>query len=281
MSITLNTVVARVADVRERGDPQVGLIATITYHLPWKDRIKFYEGLAGELTTITVTGGGSLTRRTPHRYPDSPATAGTGFLSPMYAQPDIAVRPLGKVWERADGWAEFGRDPDTGEPNGLAEVEVNYQRLIFDPASTDPYLSESKRGAGQFLTLPGTPFRFVSDAKPIQQDVGKFIPQIEVQRVYDQAAALAITEDTIFALAGTVNAATFRGRPAGHWMMAMVEDHRAQRIVGTPDVGLALSLVWLPHSWNHIFRRDTGLWEAVTPPIYDEADWSILDSLPA
>jgi hypothetical protein len=78
MSIVLNGVTARVSDVRERGDATVGLVASVTYHLPWLDRIKFYEGLAGELTTITVTGGGSLTRRIPHRYPDSPATAGNG-----------------------------------------------------------------------------------------------------------------------------------------------------------------------------------------------------------
>jgi hypothetical protein len=276
MSITLNTVVARVSDVRERGDPQVGLVASVTYHLPWKDRVKFYEGLAGSLTTITVSGGGSITRRIPHQYPDSLSST---FLAPMYAQPDIAVRPLGKVWERADGWAEFGRDPDTGVANGLAEVTVNYQRLIFDPASTNPYLSESKRGAGQFLTISGMPFRFTSDAKPIQQDIGIFIPQVEVQRVYDQAAAL--DEATVLALAGKVNDASFRGQPAGHWMMGMVEDHIAQRIVGTPDVGLALSLVWLPHSWNAVWRKDTGVWEDVTPPIYQSADFSVLNNLPS
>jgi hypothetical protein len=46
-------------------------------------------------------------------------------------------------------------------------------------------------------------------------------------------------------------------------------------------VGLALSLVWLPHSWNAVWRRDSGVWEEVDPPIYESADWGILDSLPA
>jgi hypothetical protein len=281
MSVTLNTVVARIASVKERGEQQAGLVATVVYHVPWKDRIKFYEGLAGALTTITVTGGGSITRRIAHRYPDSPETAGTSFLSPMYAQPDIQVEPLGKLIERADGWADFGRDPDTGTANGIAEVTVNYQRLIFDPAETTPYLSEAKRGAGSFLTLPGTPFTFTSDGKPIQQDVGLFVPQIEVQRVYDQAGAAALGESALFALVGTVNAATFRGQPAGTWMLAMVEDHRDERLIGAPDVGMALSFVWKPVSWNSIFRRDTGTWEDVTPSIYVPSDWSVFDNLPA
>jgi hypothetical protein len=275
MSVTIGGVVARIAGIKERGDNQAGLVATVTYHVPWMDRFRFYEGLAGELTTITVPGGGSITRRIPNLYPDS---SDDPFIAPMYAQPDIQVEPLGKILEREDGWADFGKDPDTGAVNGLAEVTVNYQRFLLDPNLGQPYLSESKRGSGQFLTLPGTPFRFVSDAKPIQQDVGKYIPQIEVQRVYDRAGAL--DEATLFGLAGTVNAATWRDQPAGTWMMAMIEDHISRVMLGTPEVGAALSLLWRPYPWNHVFRRDSGLWEQVTPLIYDEADWSPLDDLP-
>jgi hypothetical protein len=153
---------------------------------------------------------------------------------------------------------------------------VPYKTLKWDvEGSNSVYVTEDLEGAAQMITLPGSPFRFASDSKPINQDVGMLMPQISLSRSYAQVPYI---DDRIWSLIGTVNAATFRGQAVGTFLFEAVRTHQESFALGGTNYGIDISMLFRPISWNKVFRSDNATWDTVTPVIYQPGDYSVFDS---
>jgi len=260
MAVTLNGVSARVVSVVEQ-TTDLGLEAQVEYHCPWSQRHSFLLGLAGDVVTTGSQSSGTVTRRIPHLYPDSPTDI------PLYAVTSgVKLTPLGPAMQRADGWVEYGK---VGA-NGLARVEATYRPLEYDPDDQVIY-EESIDGAGQFLTLPGRPYTV--GGVPIGQDIAIYMPQINVQRTFRFASYI---DDRIFTTAGKVNDATFKGQAAGTWLFGEPQVRVTRTALGTITRDVTVSLIWRSQPWNYVLNPSTGTWGLVSPTIYSSASFGWL-----
>jgi hypothetical protein len=271
-TFTLGGVSAWIVSVEESWDED-GPAAEVVYRTYYNDRWTFVRELAGKVTSSGSPATGQISRLIPHAYP-----APVAFDRKLYAQPSIKIKPDNGLAIRDDGagWCNYGKTIAGVDHPGTALITVPYKTLKWDvEGSNSVYVTEDLEGAAQMITLPGSPFRFASDSKPINQDVGMLMPQISLSRSYAQVPYI---DDRIWSLIGTVNAATFRGQAVGTFLFEAVRTHQESFALGGTNYGIDISMLFRPISWNKVFRSDNATWDTVTPVIYQPGDYSVFDS---
>lgn len=151
--------------------PESGPVATVHFKVPWAERHKLMQALAGPVITV-----GGLTRRVPFAYPDSPN---------LYCMEIGQTRGL-KYRTREDGWGSY----ESAVFPATFKVPA-WQFEAGDPgdpnrdASGQPWTTTKIKTSGEVLSVPGGTYLWVAgpDAgKPVEESqLGIVRPKVEIE----------------------------------------------------------------------------------------------------
>jgi hypothetical protein len=248
--------------IRERW-ASTGPTATVKFKCLWTDRYR----LAQELVGTSVAAGNQIIRVVPFAYPTSPN---------LFCMPDLDIEPHGKPIRESSGWlsykyaivtANFGTPPysfDNSDPSGK------------------PWTVTNMDVGGEFLTLPGSTYRF-PDGTPTNTPIGKVIPQVTFSLKRHWMPYLPVGE--MLTLVGKVNDASFDiggfACPEGTLLFMAGPNDRQTDTTGSVTQEVQYKLVYRSVPWNfYLHPNRTSGFQAVTDgngdPPYESGDFTIL-----
>jgi hypothetical protein len=240
---------------------------------PWSSKTEFLMAVGGLEEDITYPGGITVSRVVPLKFPsDDPD------LDSLYA-------------------ADCNIDA-AGMPSVHATEEITYSRALarvffrsepfFMMGGDFPLVSYQFGGGADFITRPGSAYRFPSDGLKLNQDVGVLIPWRDFSVTFHNIPQP--DEELYDNLAGRVNSAPFT-LPNGRTYAPGLIQYLAPAGGFTRTIGNVTSwtishrfkLRYIPH--NQIMRPDGTAFEAPVDdggaPIIPSADLSLLYGTPA
>ncbi|MDB5350533.1 MAG: hypothetical protein JWN86_1780 [Planctomycetota bacterium] len=243
----------------ESGDTSSGK-STLRYHGPWSQRRAFIKNLLGYRTiTGNVQGSYTITTVPAYKYPAITDLA-------MYAM-SYAVKSAG---------------PCTGDPT-LTGDQVAYQNCFVDVNFSTPdyqigeganadggingttYLKESGSLGVEMLITPQSVWKFVSDGKKVDSEVGIPFPTEE----YNITRFLMpfVPRYQADLCRGKVNNALFRGYAAGTLLfLGMEYDQGEVDANGLLTYQIDYKFSCKLTGWNKIMRPDTGVFDTLVLP---------------
>lgn len=155
-----------------------------------------------------------------------------------------------------------------------AVIDVDFSTPQFDMTGQNAFLTENMRFGGNMITLPGSSYHFPSDSSKVNQDVGRFVPEVELNITKQMVPGLDVT--TILSLTGKVNNAPFLGGAEGTVLFTGANSDRQTTATFVQSFQIQLSFMYRPVPWNQLCRPDGTGFEAVQDGggngIYQEAD---------
>jgi hypothetical protein len=255
--------VVRMHRDHERAWDESGRTMRILYKVP-HDVIDLFEYAVGGKPETFGTGTGSITRIVPLQCPDSP------LLYACYVRSTSCEGGGGSVGA-------------TTVPRKYKYyfMEVGFKFYGYDFGGDRPFLSLSVEGGGNFITLPGSAYKFPSDNLRINQDPGRFVPEVNYLLTIHMLSSF---DETLYVpYLGKVNSADFlnlSSYPAGTVRFDRLVGNYESFISGFRNWSVAFALAYRPVDWNAIMRPDTGVFEVVHnsagDPIYESADLNAL-----
>lgn len=147
-------------------NPETGPQATVRFKCLWSDHYALVNGLLGLWSGTSPSGVAYVG---PYEYPPSPNLFCTSVSS---------IVGLGKPFIIPNNFL--------GQTVGLpwiarkrAIVTAHFTRPAYQPATNGGYFSIQFAGAGEFLTLPETTYRF-ADGTPTNTPIGILIPEAQI-----------------------------------------------------------------------------------------------------
>jgi hypothetical protein len=252
----------------QEANPETGPEATVRFKCHWDDRYALTNGLLG-LWVGSPPGNVSYTG--PFNYPPSPNLLCTAVSS---------IVPLGKAYF---SFLNSLGLPTTGWlARQYAVVTAHFTRPPWVALDSGGYFSINFDGAGEFLQLAGTTYRF-GDGTPDNVAVGIFVP--EAQITVRRFRMPFLPDQYMVQLAGTVNIAPFAigNNIYNTGTLLFMPGHTATEGSPAGQITYQADYVFMYRSipWNYDFHpnRTTG-WALVTDgngnPKYQFADFNIL-----
>jgi hypothetical protein len=240
-------------DVSGGLDDKGAFTFTVSYLVAWTDLVEFMKQVGG--------------------YPSTASTTATIPLQCPYAA---------NLYASSQSVAPMGVGPDIDTPYSHARVTVNFKSTQFDYTAPESYLSEDLRFAGNFITLPGSAYKF-GDGTPIDATVGRQVPEVEISLTRHKLYNLDI--GLITALTGKVNSTTFvpskYNCPPGTVLFAGASTRTDFAFGSLPVTDLTLSFLYRPVLWNAVLHPDGVTGFAIVQdgngdPIYSAANLNAL-----
>jgi len=248
-----------------------GIVGRRIFIVNWEDRIEFCRVMLG----YTSATGHVPIRTAAQKFP------GFDYLYCTHAK----EQPLG----------ELRQGPEMAEyPQVEIHCEYHPWNLSISPTEhneeeTITYLEESYEFGGEFISVPGSNFRWV-DTVPtttgtgenpniVDMPIGRLVGTLEMLLHSPWEPELKGAD--IRATYGKVNDVEFFDYPAEHVLFMGASARRVITSEGTPGWAVTYRFRAREASWNYVFRGDTdgmhptGWWE-VTPHPYETADFSVL-----
>lgn len=244
------------------------LEAEASFWGPWSSKAAFLTAVGGLEETISYPGGITVSRVVPLKFPsDDPE------LDSLYAA-DCDVEGRGMPSEH----------PTEGITYSHALARVFFRSEPFYQMGGDyPLVSYQFGGGADFITRPGSAYRFPSDSLKLNQDVGVLVPWRDFSITFHNVETP--DEELYDSLAGRVNSVPFT-LPNGMTYAAGLIQYLAPAGGFTRTIGNVTSwtithrfkLRYIPH--NEIMRPDGTAFEApvdnVGNKIIPSADLSLL-----
>lgn len=272
MAIVLNGITAKERwDGYRKGRSDRGPTVTKEYDVAYADGDAFVDAVMGG---VSVSGGigGAITYARRHACPENPRLVAL----------EASYEGAGEADYTGGGKPQFER----------AIATVTYGRLPYDQEGTDdaknsfpnsktpgqPYVYAQCEidFAGEFVTLPGTGFKFSSDGKAIEESKhGKHVGTATLRFVRKKVPYLPT--ELILAKMNKVNDTPIFGAPRGQVLFQGGKTRREASSDGTAVQELELVFQWRETNWNNFIRPDTGAFAAVVTatggnPVYAYAE---------
>lgn len=147
-------------------NPETGPQATVRFKCLWNDHYSLVQGLLG---LWTGTPPSNTVYVGPYEYPPSPnlfctsVSSIVGLGKPLVIASNFLNQTVGLPWITKQ----------------RAIVTAHFTRPQWQPATSGGYFSIQFSGAGEFLTLPETTYRF-GDGTPTNTPIGVLIPEAQI-----------------------------------------------------------------------------------------------------
>jgi hypothetical protein len=240
-----------------------GWKATATWSVPYAELADFLEVAGGVETEVYFPGLGSITRIVPLEFPDPVFRGKT-----LYAE---------SVTGSTHGLVAAADHPDGYTYNRL-KLKVHFRTYEWDANGSSPFLTEQFDGASEYITIPGSAFKFPSDNRRINHEIGVHIPGLDFSLTLHKLPRLNVATWT--ALQGRVNSTvflpSFYDLPAGT-VLYLGPSASSQTDIGgvrSYQVTHRFRFRWIPH--NQIMRPDGAGFEA--PVRMDNSGAGILET---
>lgn len=236
-----------------------GVEATIRFWFSGADLQNFVNVVIG-LPAITFTFyGSSISRLIPLAHPYQYNCY--AYTARIYPAPDSVsgLDGTGHGIDYTDWFADIGfRTP----------------QYSVDTASPNAFVTEQRSNGVEMTTRPGSAYKFLSDGKRINHDVGIPVITAEYSLTFHQLSSL---DDTLYdSLVGCVNSATFYGKPAGTMLYLGASSSGEFTLAGAAsfEVTHQFSYKSVPH--NNIMRPDGAMFD--TPVLISDGTTTMLPS---
>ncbi len=225
-------------------NPEDGPAAIVKFKCLWSDHYTLVQQLLG---LVSGAPPHNVTPTAPFAYPPSPNLWCTSVDS---------IEPLGRPYIIPNNYL--------GQTLGLpwitrkrAIVTARFTRPPYLPTATGPYWSLSFAGAGEFLTLPETTYRF-GDGTPTNTPIGFIIPQAEI--TVTRFRMPFIPDQVIASLLGSINAYPFQIGyniyPKGSLMFMVGATNLLVDVFGNITYTVEYKFMYRPVDWNKYFHPD-------------------------
>lgn len=160
-------------------------------------------------------------------------------------------------------------------PNTSAIVTVEFEPLLFDPGSNQPYVTVRVRGSVNVVTIPNFYFTFVGNSEKVEQDFGVKVGQVDLQVTMHRVPDLDAQIAKILPLMGKVNSIdTTLGKTtylAGYLLFPTFDADEVFGTLGGQEGQFSFNVVYRSQPWNKAMRSD-GTWDTLSPAPYSTAD---------
>ncbi len=203
----------------------------MAFHVLWTDRFAFAKTVAG-----TVEGTGPIRRIVPLRYPDSINLIAQRLTIEGVGRPVSAVQPY-----------------------TAAKITVYFEFVPWlIQGNSNPFLAIRLKFGGNYVTMPGTAFKFASDSTPIKQDMGVFVPEVGYNITIYQGPTL--DDATITSLVGKINSTIFLNNPVKTMRFDGADADYSMTFDGQQQFTKQFAFTYRAKPWGQILRPD-GVWE--------------------
>lgn len=260
MAITVAGIVGKeMWESFRKGRGEFGPYVDLSYLVDFASADAFVDGVLGGI----VTAGGSIRNvpklacpTNPRLYAMSAEYVGAGEANPTangrptFTAAVVEVRFAVPTWPQAfsddpGGQQSFPNEATPGQPIVFAECEIDM--------------------GGEFVTVPQGSLVFLSDSKPIDAPVGKWVGVSTFRIVRHYYPNLPTTKVATYL--NKLNNATFLGRARGLVRFANAKTRQVQTSDGTRTQSWEMIFEAREHDWNEFIRPDDMLFDAVGSPL--------------
>lgn len=229
---------------------------TRAFRVRWEDRFRFAADALGSAQQI----GDRVVYRLPARYP--------GLVVPTYVA-STEIQPMGRS-SNEPGYSDV-------ISYEWAKVTLQYETPEFDREESEAqvYVEETWSGTVQFVTMPQGTYTYPS-GDPVDSSQGKMMGTSELSLKIHQLPE--IPHDLIEEKIGKVNASPFYNTPTHKILFSTYGMSRQYTSDGPTSWTLDLRFLRRSESWLKIVNPKTGLWEEITPPLFEST--SLIELLP-
>lgn len=220
-----------------------GYSGTIDFLVNMVDLLDFATFCGGTHKTIDLGGGVTADRIIPLSHPG---------VSKLLCN-SIDSRGIGEYTPSNPEWCR---------QHSHAKVKVGFGSVPYATDGSEPFMSHETRAGAEVYTLAGSQLKF-STGENVGADAGITVPTvIHVLTVY---LAFSLNDTVLDPLLGSINNATFLGKPAG---TIRFDSYTSQETL-TADMQRtytrSIFLTYRPIHWNY-FLKPSGVWDLVQKP---------------
>lgn len=222
---------------------------TVNFLVDWANLDPFLTIATGGIETF---GGesGSFQRLVPLRHPYNPLLLCQSYK--WTAIPPCTVDSTG-------AWAIY--------PNGV-RVALTFKPVPYDTQGDEAFLTEELDFGGNFRTLPGSSYMWNDDGKPVDQDVGLYVPEVGLTFTLHRLPFLRSA--LILSKIGKVNSTAFMPAvyncPIGTVLFTGAKAKKVVLYNGKVTFEVTLTFQYSPVKWNYLMKPDgTGFTKIVLP----------------